>query len=972
MASQPTMESTSDWGLENLQPCGRTLRENMMRRIYSPLFAMVTDLFLRSGVEALLFGGAAYGAAVNTTDFDIIADATPVDLFRTLTDEPFLRCLSQLMEAAGAQSPLSRLKSDKLALKLDPADDTPAATLDAMSISIERSHYGQRCAVYLIHTPDRNCGSRPYATRCLLIGCLTPQGDPWVIADLVPNGPAPLNVTCRSYFERSRRAAQRPYPYYEGRQLLVMLDPEQTALMISVVLKSALEKLQVLIDSGLSCRMGPAHPLFKRLIEPALIVLGKLRSLYDRAGLPFDSEVLSLLVSHERSIIAAEEQRAAQVLAAQVAEEQHAAQVLAAQVAEEQRAAQVLAAQVLAEKQRAAQVFAAQVAKEQRAAQVLAEKQRAAQVLAEKQRAAQVLAEKQRAAQVLAEKQRAAQVLAEEQRAAQVLAEEKRLALAAQLAKKEAERQRAEEKRIAAAARRAKQRAEEAQRAEERRVVAAALLAKKRAEEEQQRAEEERAAAAQLAKQLAKQQAAEEERAARLAKKRAEEERAAQLAKKRADVKSQIARSPKGTQALVPVIGEEVLEKVLNKTSGSLLEAIHKLDQLGSLAGESHTPPEEHASKMAFVCLSTSATIEEALLNLIRTTKHNASRCAEIRTLLDVAGIEMRDNDLPELQWFIRTQWFRLLQAGTEALFRSSHCFAKILFNGRHSHQLMTEREVRGMCQLAAPLIAVLEEICGTLAGVAPPPIIEPEPEQMNSMALPLIQRLAADWCADVGKLQDRITGFFALEQRIIAARTLEQLEALGRNVVEEQRRLSEANTTPTRVNRAFRSYSAACYTMRGLPECDNKTLGAFVVDFAKVWRQVPGAASAGAIWHPRQFAKAQLCGMAVQTSTAMSAATSAAMSAAMSAATSTVAYVVDGLVVYDHDLEERIGAALESLAQMTTRQWFSNPQPRISVHTLTGDDDALRILLSMGFSSSAASEFMRAATPSAGEKEDY
>ena len=977
MASQQTVDSASAtpaWGLDDLQTSGRTLQENMMRRIYSPLFAIVTDLFIRGGIEALLFGGAAYGAAVNTTDFDIIVDAAPAEVFRMLTDERFLHGLSQIMEAAGAHLPLSRLRSDKLALKLDPDEDISMEALDRMSTGIERSYYSQRCAVYLVHTPDRNRGSQPYATRCLLMGCLTARGDPWVIADLVPRGQAPLNVTCRSYFERSRWVAQRPYPYYEGRQLLVMRDPDQTALMISVVSKSAHEKLQVLVDSGLSCRMGSEHPLFKRLIEPALIVLGKLRSLYDRAGLPFDSEVLMRLVSHERSLTQAhaiqesaavrqqnEELAADRAAAEQLASEQLAAEKAAAdKAAADKAAAEKAAAEKAAAEKAAADKAAAEKAAAEKAA---AEKTAADKAAAEKAAAEKAAAEKAAAEKAAAEKaaadKAAAEKAAAEKAAAEKAAAEKAVADKAAAAEKAVEKrvlekQRAEEKRIAVALRRT----------EERQVAAAAQLAKKKAAEEK-RAE---ALAKQRADELAKQRAEEiaKQRAEELAKQRAEE-----LAKQQADSKSlssSVARSPKGTQALAPVIGEEVLENVLNRTSVSLLEAIHKLDQLGSLAGESHTPPEEHASKMAFVCLSTSATIEEALLNLIRTTKHNARRCAEIRALLDAAGIEMCDNDLPELQWFIRTQWFRLLQAGTETLFRSSLCFAKIIFNGRHSHQLMTEREVRGMCVLAAPLIAVLEEICGTLAGVAPPPIIEPEPEPMNSMALPLIMQLAADWCRDAGNLQDRITGFFALEQRIIAARTLEQLDVLGHRVVEEQRRLSKANATPARADRAFRSYSTACYTMRGLPECDNKTLSAFVADFARVWRPVPGPESAGAIWHPRQFAKAQLCGMAPQTSTTAS----TTASTAASTTASTAAHIVNGFVVYDHDLEERISAALESLTQMTTRQWFSSPQPRISVQTLAGDDDTLRILLNMGFSPSAASEFMRAAMPSAGEKEDH
>ena len=83
--------------------------------------------------------------------------------------------------------------------------------------------------------------------------------------------------------------------------------------------------------------------------------------------------------------------------------------------------------------------------------------------------------------------------------------------------------------------------------------------------------------------------------------------------------------------------------------------------------------------------------------------------------------------------------------------------------------------------------------------------------------------------------------------------------------------------------------------------------------------------------------------------------------SAVADAAAVIVSYVVDGLVVYDHTLEERIAVTLEELQRMTTREWFNRPQPSITVHTLTDGDDAMRILLRMGLSPLAASDFMAA-----------
>ena len=410
------------------------------------------------------------------------------------------------------------------------------------------------------------------------------------------------------------------------------------------------------------------------------------------------------------------------------------------------------------------------------------------------------------------------------------------------------------------------------------------------------------------------------------------------------------------------MISKKALDRVLDNCSDSLIKSVHDLDKLGTLAGESHTAPEEHASKLADICLSTSATIEEALSSLNRTTKHNMCRCRDARTSLDAALIEMRENRLPELQWFLRTQWFRLFQAGTEGLYRFSLCFAKIVFNGRRGHHLMTEKELNGLCALAAPLIKTLEEICGTIAGGTPPPVIEPEPERMNSLALPLVMQLAAGWCADVGRLQDRIAGCFAVEQRLVTGRTLELLETLRRSAVEQQRCCRSLRATKS-TDQAFLAYSAHRYTVVRLPECNNKTLGEFTADFRRVWRApprtdgAPGGAStylsahSAAAWHARQFATAQLRGMGPPEPSNGSPA---------GAAPATVGYTADGLVVFDVDLERQVIETLEQLEQMTTRAWFDNPPPNIRVQTLD-DDEGMRILLGMGLSERAAKDFMGA-----------
>jgi hypothetical protein len=75
------------------------------------------------------------------------------------------------------------------------------------------------------------------------------------------------------------------------------------------------------------------------------------------------------------------------------------------------------------------------------------------------------------------------------------------------------------------------------------------------------------------------------------------------------------------------------------------------------------------------------------------------------------------------------------------------------------------------------------------------------------------------------------------------------------------------------------------------------------------------------------------------------------ALAAAAGAVSERFSYTASGIVVYDHELEERIGAALVGLERMTTRAWFNSPQPTIKVHMLTDDDDAMRILLNMGLS---------------------
>ena len=416
------------------------------------------------------------------------------------------------------------------------------------------------------------------------------------------------------------------------------------------------------------------------------------------------------------------------------------------------------------------------------------------------------------------------------------------------------------------------------------------------------------------------------------------------------------------------MISEESLGQVLSNCSDSLVRAVHDLDKLGSLAGESHTAPEEHASKLAYICLSTSASIEEALVSLNRTTKHNMCRCRDARTSLDTALVEMRENRLPELQWFLRTQWFRLFQAGTEGLYRFSLCFAKIIFNGRSGYHLMTERELNGLCTLAAPLIATLEEICGTIADGMPPPAIEPEPERMNSLALPLVMQLAAGWCSDVGRLQDRLAGCFAVEQRLVTGRMLELLEGLRRTAFDQQRWAKSKSAA--QADHAFRVYSARRYTVAGLPECNNRTLSEFTTDFRRVWRAppssqvelakcatedatAPSSARSAAAWHARQFAAAQLRGMGPP---------EPSNGSSSGAAPATVGYTADGLVVYDIDLEQQVVEALERLELMTTRSWFDNPPPNIRVQTLDDDDEeAMRILLKMGLSQMAAKDFMEA-----------
>ena len=427
------------------------------------------------------------------------------------------------------------------------------------------------------------------------------------------------------------------------------------------------------------------------------------------------------------------------------------------------------------------------------------------------------------------------------------------------------------------------------------------------------------------------------------------------------------------------MISEESLGQVLSNCSDSLVRAVHDLDKLGSLAGESHTAPEEHASKLAYICLSTSASIEEALVSLNRTTKHNMCRCRDARTSLDAALVEMRENSLPELQWFLRTQWFRLFQAGTEGLYRFSLCFAKIIFNGRSGYHLMTERELNGLCTLAAPLLTVLEEICGTIAGGTPPPVIEPEPERMNSLALPLVMQLAAGWCSDVGRLQDRLAGCFAVEQRLVTGRMLELLEGLRRTAFDQQRWAKSKSAA--QADHAFRVYSARRYTIEGLPECNNRTLSEFTTDFRRVWRAPPrsqvefakcatddaavgtakdaakcatlsSSAHSAAAWHARQFVAAQLRGMGPP---------EPSNGSSSGAAPATVGYTADGLVVYDIDLEQQVVEALERLELMTTRSWFDNPPPNIRVQTLDDDEDTMRILLKMGLSQMAAKDFMEA-----------